>query len=165
MCTVRDVRIVHQMKNGMRGFRRSRIGGGRNGREWAGRCIGRKVRAESGDGLDGLGADVWGLKRNMMPEWEIPITGEKGCTCGQGPLNFRLAQWARLRHVLQEVACQARTFDPFYQACALNPTGESPEAATGACRWLHASYCEMTYGYWALGLGTVKQEPGSPGRR
>lgn len=80
MCTVRDVRIVHQMKNGMRGFRRSRMGGGRNGREWAGRCIGRKERAESRDGLDGPGADVCGAKRNMLPEWVVPITRKNGYT-------------------------------------------------------------------------------------
>ena len=48
--------MVHQMKNGMSGFRRSRMGGGLKGREWARRNgFARGVCRE-----DELGCDVDG---------------------------------------------------------------------------------------------------------
>jgi hypothetical protein len=66
--------MVHQMKNGMSGFRRSRMGGGLKGREWA--CRNGFVRCACRN--DELGCDVDGrverwrsVKRNMALDVEL----------------------------------------------------------------------------------------------
>jgi hypothetical protein len=85
--TVREVRTVHQMKKGMRGRRRSRIGGGLKGQSW-----GRWVCARREE--EAMGWRKWRRRRKGFERGRFILYWEdegkrrpgKSETCSKGQL-------------------------------------------------------------------------------